>query len=154
MKKILILATFIVLSCSNQKTLVHKDNYAKGIPYILNGNVQKLLVERIKKTKDSIYFLLDEVDSDIYEISLREYKKPFSAIKWIEYTNRFVYLNGKYYPLIFEYDQLFSVQMTAKEFKDNVSSDGSYTLKKIRIIDEQPYRVKFNSKGEILHEGY
>ncbi len=134
--------------------IVYKNNYDKGIPYILNGNVQKLLVEKINKVKDSAYFLLDKLDSNNYEISLREYREPVSAIKWIENTNRFVFLNGRFYPLIFESDQVFSVQMTTKEFKNSVSSDGSYTLNKIRIIDEHPYRVKFNVKGEILYEGY
>jgi hypothetical protein len=154
MKKILILITFVLLSCSNQRTIVYKNNYDKGIPYILNANIQKLLVEKISKVKDSAYFLLDKLDSNNYEISLREYKGPVSAIKWIKNTNRFVYLNGRFYPLIFESDQVFSVQMTAKEFNDSISPDGSYTLNKIRILDEHPYRVKFNIKGEVLNEGY
>ena len=155
MKKILIILTaFILLSCSSQRMVVYKNNYDKGVPYILNANVQKLLVEKMKKVKDSAYFLLNKLDSDNYEISLREYKEPISVIKWIENTNRFVYLNGRFYPLIFESDQVFSVQMTTKEFKDSISPDGSYTLNKIRILDEHPYRVKFNVKGEILYEGY
>jgi hypothetical protein len=153
MKKILILATFILLSCSNQKKIAHR-NYNNGIPYILNVNIQKLLVEKLKSIQNSAYFLLDKLDSDNYEISLRVYKEPVSTIKWIENTNRFVYLNGRFYPLIFESDQIFSVQMTTKEFINNISTDGSYTLNKIRIIDEQPYRIKFNVKGEILFEGY
>lgn len=150
----LVLTTIIILSCSNQNKINCINNYDLGIPYILHGNVQKLLIDNIKSVKEPVYFLLKKDNASNYEISLREYKEPFEGIKWIKNTNRFIYLNGNYYPLMFEFDQLFSVQMTTKEFKNSILLDGSYKLNKVFIIDEHPYRVIFNIKGDILRQGY
>lgn len=158
MKKhiIFILLFSLIHSCNIQKVNTNKNlDYSEAIPYILPGEVQKLLYEKVKEIKYPIYFLFDKIDSYKYKISINQYDQTFKGIKWIENSNRYVYLKGKFYPLIFEYDQLFSTPKTAKEFLDSVDpDDGSYTYSSIYSINEYNYYVEFNSKGEILYEGY
>lgn len=152
---LLLLTGFLMLSCSTQKGLSTENDYSVGLPYIFPGEVQKLLYEKIKDVEEPVYLLLDKIDSKKYVVSLNKYNpKTFKGINWIKNTNRYAYLKEKYYPIIFEYDQLFSTPKTAKEFLDSVDSDGSYTHSTIYVMNEYAYRIEFTIRGEILHEGY
>lgn len=155
MKKLIIVLIILTLqSCTSQKSHVNKNSNDLGIPYILPGAVQKLLVENIANKKDSVYFLIGKVDSESYEISVLEYINSTPYIKWINNTNRFIYLKGEFYPVIFDFDALFSTQMTVKEFKERVLPDGSFKIDKINGFDEHPYRIRFNIRGKIFYHGY
>lgn len=156
MNKITLIFIFLlVISCGTQKLQNTSVDYSKGIPYILPGKVQNLLDEKVKNMEEPLYFLFDKKDINTFFISINKYDlKTFKGANWIKNTNRYVYLKGKYYPLIFEYDQLFSTPKTAEEFLKDVDPDGSYTHSTIYILNEYSYRVEFNIRGEILYEGY
>lgn len=151
----LLIAGFLILSCASQRELNTESDYSLGLPYIFPGEVQKLLYEKIKDIEEPVYLLLDKTDSKKYVVSLNKYNpKTFKGINWIKNTNRYAYLQGKYYPLIFEFDQLFSTTKTAKEFLDSVDTDGSYTHSTIYVMNEYAYSIEFTIRGEVLHEGY
>lgn len=156
MKKITILFLIIfVLGCSTSKSLTKNNEFENSHPYLLHGNIQLVLVEKLKSIKDSVFFLLDKNDEGHYEISIRKYNPDDVTIsQWIKASNRYVYLNHTFYPLFFQFDYIFSTPMTIKVFKKNIQHDGTYIVEKYLVIDEYAYTIVFTKNGEIIKQGY
>ncbi len=80
------------------------------IQYVLPDNVEAILDSCIKKmmsTGNSFYFLLEKDTS--YCITIGTYKKSEQKdfLSWVTRTNRYILINKRMYPLIFDYDSKF-----------------------------------------------
>lgn len=106
MKKYIIVLIVLVQSTV---LMAQKNNQIK---YILPDAVEVLLdscVKNIANEKVNFYFLLKK--DSTYNITIGKYSKreKKSILRWIKQSNRFVVINSKSYPLIFDYDLKFAV---------------------------------------------
>lgn len=80
------------------------------IKYVLPDNVETFIDSSIRAQKGSsaFYFLLNK--DSVYSISIGSYSKKDekNILKWVKQTNRFLIVNKKVYPLIFDYDLKFA----------------------------------------------
>lgn len=102
MKSILTFGLFLLfVSCSSVKN--NKDI----IPYLIDLSAEKSIYEEIKKSSDQniVFFVEHLPDSTLkfYMIS--------SIDKELLKTNRKLFINNKFYPLLFDTDNFFSTRM-------------------------------------------
>jgi len=80
------------------------------IKYVLPDNVETFIDSsiRARKASSAFYFLLNK--DSVYSISIGSYNKKDekNILKWVKQTNRFLIVNKKVYPLIFDYDLKFA----------------------------------------------
>jgi hypothetical protein len=104
------------------------------------------------KTDSSVYFYLWEEKPDTNIIYMNVYNKDVSELNWIINSNRKLYLEGKFYPLIFWFDEAFASPDNIDLFLEKMKS--SHTHKSLSVIRHNAYMVKFTNSGKIIYEGY
>lgn len=100
--------TILIVLFQAMTSAAQKSNQ---IRYILPDNVEVFLDSCIKKSESNgtqFYFLLKK--DTTYNITIGRYskKEKKNILKWIKQSNRYIVVNEKIYPLIFDYDLKFA----------------------------------------------
>ncbi len=118
-----------------------------SIIYIMPNSVELKIHEEIKKfdfSEIGLYFFLSTIDKNTYRINYADFPKATgSKDPWADNSNRFLIVNDKKFPLIFDYDSDFSTQrnsMTGNNQKVYIIFDG--------------YSITFNRDGVIISENH
>jgi len=148
MRKLIIVFTLIYIS--NMNIYSQEED---SIIYIFPDKVEQRLFEQIKKVDsiNNIYFefYLQTIDENRFRLTY-SYSKKKSNNYWVKNTNRFILINKKKYPLILDYDTIFS---TYKPNKIGEYGHRDGTIMKHLIIYEG-YNITFNKNGECLQEDF
>lgn len=137
--------------------LYHFTGYTqeRKITYILPDSVEirinKHIVTRSSlDNKVDYYFLLREDTPKVYNLTIIpfEVKDKTEVSSWINATNRYALINGRLYPLLFDYDFTFSTPDP-----NNVGSFGHRdgNIRKLHLIAHR-YTIFFKTNGSILKE--
>lgn len=144
MKKIilLLLLSFCMGNCYSQKT-------NSEIVYFLPSTVRVKILEKLKTVKEprKASFVLGNDESGNYIIYLNNDTVGESKF-WVENTNRVLFLEDKFYPLIFETDEYFSYPENRASILKKM--DKGEPIRKIITIRENSFFVKFKPGGEII----
>jgi len=144
MKKIICILffSFFILSCSAQKI-------DSEIVYFLPSTVRVQLLEKLKTIKEpeKVSFILGNDEAGNYVLYLNNYILKESEF-WIKNTNRVVFLEDKYYPLVFESDEFFSYPESKKSIIEKMNKEEG--IKKMTTIRENTFSIKFKINGEII----
>jgi len=121
-----------------------------SIIYILPDRVEQKLYEQVKNIDPdgnfNFEFYLESKDKGKFRITFT-YKDQLNNY-WTNNTNRFVLINKKKYPLIFDYDSLFSTSKP-KELGEYGHREGSI-LRSLFIYEG--YNLTFDKTGEYILE--
>lgn len=155
MRLILVLSLLILTSCSVKKQ-------AEMIPYVLDLNAEESIYNEILRSKGNgkNVFFVEFMSDSMLKFSLLDIDNKEALI-----TNRKLFINDKFYPIVFETDYFFYTEIkgfkpvvlneddreivmpTIKERKRNI---GKYGYKKrVLIIDNSLYWI-VNRKGELI----
>lgn len=159
MKRIIILLILIVSSCSttNQKGI---------ISYVVDISAEKSIYEVVSQ-KSNICFYMQALGDSKFKIYLIENNDKEFLI-----TNRKLFINNKFYPIIFESDYIFYSQvkdgkpMVSYEEQRNIykeipmpsieqrekQSDQYGYLRRRLIIDYAPFWI-IDEKGKLVSKG-
>lgn len=145
MKGIALLLSLLFFSCSSLK-----KNEEKTIPYVLPPEVVNIMSKQILETGELSFFYLSKIDSkwNLYIVKSNNEELKNNILK---NTNRKVYVNRKFYPLIFESDQLFSITQNGEYL---LESDGFQPLGRVNYIFDQTFRIVFLTNGKVEYSGY
>lgn len=141
----------LVLICSISISIYSQEK--DSIVYIFPDKIEQKLYEQIKELISvEIYnfeFYLQTVDIDKFRLTY-SYSKKQSNNYWGNNTNRFILINKKKYPLIFDYDSLFSTNKP-KEVGEYGHRDG-FILRSLFIFEG--YNITFDRTGKCLSEDW
>jgi hypothetical protein len=149
---ILIIFLFIVSCCPAQNKNKAQRDSGNLITYILPSSVEQLLQREINKKGNNIYFHLQS-DSDAYIIYISEIDDKSSTSYWIRTTNRKLFLNGAFFPLIFDLDEVFATTENNKQVLKKYFTEKYLTINKTFTLFHG-FHIRFKSNGEILSSGY
>lgn len=125
-----------------------------SILYIIPDSVEVRIYEETKKidlSKFNLYFFLSKIDKNIYRINYSSFPNDSkSKNPWIDNTNRFLIVNNRKFPLIFDYDSSFSTQ-TNTMLGSFGEREGN--IQRSYIIFEG-YSITFKRDGTIISEDY
>lgn len=138
--------TILIVLFQAMTSTAQKSNQ---IMYILPDNVETLLDSCIKKAENSqtqFYFLLRR--DTVYNITIGKYnkKEKKNILKWVTQSNRYIVVNKKTHPLIFDYDLKF-----AAVDNNNIGEFGSRegNIKRANLI-LHGVTIYFKSDGDIV----
>lgn len=144
MKKYLqiLFLSLCITSCSAQK--VNSE-----IVYFLPSTVRIKILEKLKTIKDTekTSFVLGNDELGNYIIYLNNPVAGESKF-WVENTNRVLFLEGKFYPLIFEADEYFSYPESKTSIMKKM--DTEEPIRKIITIRENVFSIRFKPGGDIV----
>lgn len=142
----------IQVSCSSTKKTAEDFNEAKTIVYFVPHSVEELLEVEIKKG-GNIYFELWNEDS-CYRVFLH-HSEPGVQNPWITRSNRKIFLTGKFFPIVFDFDRKFAVVDNGKEVLRKFSLDKYPTFDKSLVMNHGSYYIKFDkTTGKVIQSGY
>jgi len=144
MKNIVIFTFLIFLlnNCNAQKA-------NSEIVYFLPNNVEKEITKKIDSINDksSIFFTLGNDQLGNFVIYLNtKMEKEYNF--WLLNTNRCLYLNNKYYPIVLKSDEFFSYPESRSSVTKKIEK--GEPLKKVITIRDNTFRIKFNLNGKII----
>ena len=119
------------------------------IKYVLPDNVEVVLdscVKSVGKEKQNFYFVLRKDTSYNITIGMFNKSEGKNILKWIRQSNRYVVINDKTYPLIFDYDFEFGA-IESNNIGDFPSREGN--IKRVSLI-VHGLTVYFSPNGNIL----
>ena len=152
MKIVIQLAFFaMLLSCKTQRKIPEKKIDDNPIIYIIQTNVEELLKKELPKHHGNVYFQLGG-NCDIYTIYIGSDFEN-NPTSYVTRSNRKLFIDNKFYPLIFELDELFGSIDSADSIKIRSSREKYITYARRFIVNEGFY-VKFKRDGEIISSGY
>jgi len=152
MKIIILFAFFAIhISCTTQNKIIETKNYNDPIVYILQENVEALLKIELIKHGGNIYFELEE-DCGVYTIYIGEDFKN-NPTAYVTKSNRKLFINNKFYPIIFDFDMLFASIENADSIMTKSSLE-KYPIITRRLIINEGFYVKFKRNGEIIKSGH
>lgn len=152
MKYSIYLLLIFIVGCSVSKDNLNTRDYSKGIVYVLPGKVEFFLKSKLLDEEANIYFVLERLNTSDFRIYLGKISSESSLKTWIDHTNRYISVDGKLYPLIFDFDTCFANTETAEEFLLDQKA-GIYKRTSIYVIREFVYHIDFTEKGDVLYEG-
>jgi hypothetical protein len=124
------------------------------IVYFLPTKVEELLTQEIKNKPDSVYLFLETIDNGNFKISVQTYKTGDGDL-WPKMTNRKVYLNSAFYPLILDYDWLFASSDKGTEILRKSQKDKYFEFGYSRVISHYFYYIEFKRhSGEVVLTGF
>jgi len=137
----------LMLLCSISVYSQEKDS----IIYIFPDKVETKLYDEMQKytfnEKMSFEFYLKHIEKDTFQLFLSQYNQVLDN-SW-PYTNRFILINDKKYPLIFDYDFMFGTEKPNEAGEFGKRDDG-FVLRTLRIYEG--YSIKFNKTGNYVSE--
>lgn len=139
---IFLILAISLISCGSQQK-------KSEIIYFLPFNVKEKISEKLKTIDDvnKISFTLGNDTAGNYIIYLNQPREDEYKF-WINNTNRAVFIDGKLYPIVFESDEYFSYPENKEIVLDKMSKEE--TLRKIIVIRDNVFNVKFKLGGEII----
>ena len=145
MKSIIIFLSLWFFSCSSLR-----NKESEIIPYVFPFEVTNIISKQIIETGELNFFYLSKIDNKwqlfIVKSNNEELKKNI-----FKNTKRKVYINRKFYPLIFESDELFSITQNGEYL---MSSDGFQPLGRHYYTFHQTFRIVFQNNGKVDYSGY
>jgi hypothetical protein len=149
---ILTLLVFIMLfSCDSSKrqTRQFKSNI-DIIPYVIPSSVRNSLIKQmgVSGLSDQVYFFL-KTDSNFYQIFICPETDDTNS--YANRTNRKLFLNGKFYPLVFDLDQIFGTPETKDELLNQFRKNQFMKIRRSYSIYEG-FSIKFNKDGDIISD--
>lgn len=139
---IFLILAISLISCGSQQK-------KSEIIYFLPFNVKEKISEKLKTINnlDEVSFTLGNDNAGNYIIYLNQPKEDEYKF-WINNTNRTVFIDGKLYPIVFETDEYFSYPENKEIVLDKMNKEE--TLRKIIVIRDNVFNVKFKLGGEII----
>jgi len=143
MKKYIVIMTLIFCSCSS-----NKSNHSATIPYIFPSKVSSLISNYLIKNEEISFFYLTRSnnDWDLYFIKCDDCENK----TWVKNTNRKVYVNRKFYPLVFDSDEIFSIEETGEYL---ISTDWDSFHRTVFLFHNK-YHIIFDQNDTIKYSGY
>jgi hypothetical protein len=118
MKRILYLMILLAVSCKISRISAYNED---TIVHLMQSNVETLLRKELKSVKNDVFFELTQNDS-LYKITMITIKQ---SDVFANRSNRKLFIDGKFYPLIFDFDVDFGItdssKDVAKKFKENTN---------------------------------
>ena len=147
---IFILSSFVLyLSCSPCRNTYNKKN-SDPIVYIIPDTVQRLLAKYISgESRKDLYFYISQEDDNCFCIFPLHVAKKSSDFIWVKETNRALFFNRRFYPLIFDLDKDFARIESANEIKRGFLSKRFFDSSLSRVT-YNGFCVKFNRSGEVF----
>jgi len=133
----LVLLLLLLISCHSSKKMVSDDRNRGTIVYIIRYDVEELLRKEISNNDKNIFFYIKEEGYRTFRISIGRSKSKFAA-NFVSKTNRKLFLNDKFYPVIFDLDFIFA---------------SKHNLRNNEYIIQQGYSIKFEKGGDIIESG-
>jgi hypothetical protein len=123
------------------------------LPDSVEVHINNLLLRSLKLNNNKeYYFLLKEDTSRVYNLTVIPFDINIKTevSNWVSATNRYALINGRLYPLLFDYDFTFSTPDP-----NNVGSFGHRdgNIRKLHLIAHS-YTIYFKTNGTILKEVY
>lgn len=148
---LLVTILFLSASCNSKNIVTQVPQDSNAIIYVLPLPVNNLL-EKFARTNDGkVYFCLDK-KSDYFELHGIKIDKKILDV-YAERTNRRIFLNGSFYPLMFEMDITFGTGDNVIELTEKYKKE-KYPLISKPLTIHEGYFIKFKSNGEVVEEGY
>lgn len=126
--------SFCLVGCTTQK------QYAKNkviIPYMMPNDITQTLSEAISDKKESyLFFTLSRNKRGDFSICIKD-TRNFKNLNWTKNSNRHLLLNGKYFPLIFDYDDIFANSLSGKNLLIELEKEQPIINRVIQIIEHQ-----------------
>ena len=147
---ILTIMVFVLHSSCSSSRGVHSQEKSGLIVYTLPDTVERLLVKNISaRNKANLYFSLDKYKGRymIYPSTI----EGSGRAAWIEKTNRVLFLDGSFYPLIIGLDEEFGCVESMKEIKKMSLSEEYLTYTKSYEVYDGFY-IEFNRDGSFVKE--
>jgi hypothetical protein len=141
---------FLCISCSSAKYAIRKEESKGSIVYVLPKTVSRQLSRQLVPG-DTTYFILG-TDTNTYSIFTGNTSSRSAIYSWIKTTNRKVFLNGRFYPLLLSSDEAFAIKETPNEIASLSKTNKYYLYTRPLIIGELSY-VKFDYRGNIVKTG-
>jgi hypothetical protein len=99
MKKYIAIITLIFYACGS-----NKSNNSTTIPYIFPNKVTSLISDYLIKNEDISFLYLSRSNND-WVVTFIKCTECENDNNWVKNTNRKVYVNRKFYPIVFDSDQ-------------------------------------------------
>lgn len=143
MKTIIVIISVIILtSCSSTIKL------SNDILYIFPGEVNDQLSEYlINNDVKNTYLMVGNNQSGNFVVYVT-YDYNLSHKYFIENTNRKVFINNKFYPVIFATDEIFSYPESSDSILYKI--DKELPVGSIRSIKDNVFNIKFDMSGKII----
>lgn len=158
-RKILIIAILLTSFC------LLKISAQNTIPYLVNLETEKSIYKEIlNKPKEDVAFFMESLSDKTFKIHLINFKSSALQI-----TNRKLFVNNEFYPIIFYTDYLFYTELKgdkplvsfeeSKNVYKNISiptieerekNNHLYGLKRKSIIIDNSIYWIVNNKGDLL----
>jgi hypothetical protein len=146
-----IINAMIVLFVSCETTKISGKSKNDNIVYILPNTVTQMLEEKIINDHSNVYFCLYS-DSGKYSIYSDYIFMDARINAYAKKTNRKLFINGKFYPLIFKSDMLFaSTEGPNEVLRKYVSGDSVLGKREYTIHDG--FYITFKQDGTIEDSG-
>jgi hypothetical protein len=140
------------ISCVSPRLSASGNAETKTIVYFAPHDVEVILEAEAKKI-DSIYFELWNEDNS-YRIFLHRIDVDVQN-PWISRSQRKIYLGGKLFPIVFDYDRVFAVTDNGEEVLRKFSLEKYPLFNKSLVMNHGSYFVKFEKEtGKIIQTGY
>jgi hypothetical protein len=144
MKKYIAIITLIFYACSS-----NKSNNSTTIPYIFPNKVTSLISDYLINNEDISFFYLSRSNND-WVLTFIKCDGCENDNSWVKSTNRKVYVNRKFYPLVFDSDQKFSI----KETGDYLISTDMESFNRQTFLIHNAYHIIFDQNDTVKHYGF
>lgn len=142
-KYFLIIMILIFCACGS-----NKSNNSTTIPYIFPIKVTSLISNYLNKNEDVSFFYLTKSNNDWNLIFIK--CDGCENKNWVKNTNRKVYVNRKFYPLVFGSDVTFSI----KETGDYLISTDMDSFSREAFLFHNKYHIIFDQNDSIKYSGW
>ncbi len=143
MKKYIAIMTLIFCACSS-----NKSNNSTTIPYIFPNKVTSLISDYLIKNEDINFLRLSKSNNDWVLTFVK--CDGCDNNNFVKNTNRKVYVNRKFYPLLFESDEKFSI----KENGDYLISTDMESFNRQTFLLHNKYHIIFDSNDSVKYHGF
>lgn len=148
---LLMICLFCLVCCSPKLSDEKKNN--NTIVYMLPGPVEEILQKNPVQVNDSAFFMLETLDSANLKLSVLHFERsrifPLAA-----HTNRKVFLNARFFPLIFDYDMLFAGTESAKEVMRKAAASKYWDYDRSRPVYHYFFYITFRRyQGAVIASG-
>jgi len=124
-----------------------------SIIYIFPDKVEQKLYEQIEKINPTetynFEFYLQLMDKDTFRLAYT-YSEYTPGNYWVKNTNRFILINKRKYPLVFDIDTLFSTS-DHEHIGEYGHRDGTVIR---HFIIYEGYNITFTKNGECIKENF
>ena len=144
MKKYIPILIILFYSCNSSKL-----SNSRTIPYIFPNKVTLLISNYLNENGDVSFLHLSRSNNN-WILTFIKCDECENNINWIKNTNRKVYVNSKFYPLLFDSDEIFSI----KETGDYLISSNVEQFNRHTFLFHNKYHIIFNQSDIIQYHGF